>query len=186
MKKILLVFSLTAALTLCAAQNDMAEREKLAEALLGNLGLREQVNMSFAKIRALHRKTVNKILENAQKSEEVEKFREKAFTVSDNLLSWDALKKDFIKIYAEAYSPDDLQKLNAFFSSPTGKTFIANTPVLQRKLVSTLQDRIKEATGKVRQMAHEFMKEQMLQGKTVMPALPKKSNPSVNRQIIEL
>ncbi|MDD5598975.1 MAG: DUF2059 domain-containing protein [Victivallaceae bacterium] len=185
MKRIIFALSLAAALTLTAAQNDMAEREKLAEALLGNLGVKQQINMNFAKIKALHYKVVNKILENAPKNEEVSKFKEKVFAISDDILSWDTLKKDFTKIYAEAYSLDELQKLNTFFSSPAGRTFIAKTPVLQRKLVSTLQGRIKEAKEKVRKMAHEFMTEQMLQGKTLMPA-PRKKKSSADRQIIQL
>ncbi|MFA6717444.1 MAG: DUF2059 domain-containing protein [Victivallales bacterium] len=185
MKKILFALSLTAALTLAAAPKDMAEREKLAETLLENLGVRKQIVANFAKIKALHVKIVNKILENASKSEEVSNFRDKVFAVSNDILSWDTLKKDFIKIYAEAYSLDELQKLNTFFSSPAGRTFIAKTPVLQRKLVSTLQVRIKEAKEKIRKMSHEFMTEQMLQGKTKMPKPPKRK-PSVNRQIIQL
>jgi hypothetical protein len=186
MKKILFVLSLAAAFTLVAAQNDMAEREKLADTLLENLGVRKQIVENFAKIKALHVKVVNKILENASKSEEVSKFREKVLAVSNNTLSWDVFKKDFIKIYANAYSVDDLKKLNSFFSSPTGKKFVAQTPVLQRKLVSTLQAYVKGATGKMREMAQEFMKDQMLQGKTKMPPVPKRSKSSSNRQLIQL
>jgi hypothetical protein len=74
-----------------------------------------------------------------------------------------------IDIYAKAYSEPELKKLNNFFSSSAGKKFIGKTPALQREFVILIRKQIKNTTTKTRLMAVDFMKKQMLAGKTKMP-----------------
>jgi uncharacterized protein len=57
-------------------------------------------------------------------------------------LSWDSLKPDFIKIYAEVYTEQELKDLTAFYNSPIGQKFIEKMPELQTKTMEIMQKRM--------------------------------------------
>ncbi len=177
MKKIIMMIyavSITLALTATEVKNDLPEREKLSEQLLEKLRIKKQISTSFAEIKKIQAEIIAKTLGNAPKSKEVNTFKTKISAVSRKSLSWDGIKETFIKIYAEAYSIDELQKLNIFFSSSTGQAFISRTPGLQRQLIPVIQSHIKITSQKIRKMADSFMREQMLKGQTKMPVQLKK------------
>ena len=163
------------AVTAADKTDDSALRQKLAKQLLNSMGVKKQILISFAEIRKIHGEIIDKTLQNAENSKEVAEFKKKMYTLSDNGLSWKKVKGVFIKIYAEAYSADELEKLNAFFSSPTGKAFLKKTPELQRQIVKVIQKQIKDTSLQVRNMTREFMKAQMLKGQTKIPTNLKSS-----------
>ncbi|MDD5698199.1 MAG: DUF2059 domain-containing protein [Victivallaceae bacterium] len=171
MKKIILMlFAAGFIFTLAAAeQNDAVLREKLAGQLLDNLNIRKQITESFATVKDLQRQVIAKTLETAKPGQELTDFRNKALAVAEQELDWRQVQEALVKIYAQAYSVAELEKLNGFFLSPAGKAFLAKTPALQRQLILIIQKRMKATSRKIREMTREFMKAQMLKGETVMP-----------------
>ncbi len=169
-KIILLLFVIAATFTLTGAEGKkaLALREKLAGQLLIDMGMKKQISASFAAVKELQRQTVARMLQNAKESKELTEFKVKISAISTEL-SWKNVEGVFVAVYAKAYSVDELQKLNAFFSSPAGKAFLAKMPELQGQLVLVIQNQIKNTSFKIRKMAHEFMKGQMLKGQTKMP-----------------
>ena len=160
-----LIFSLSAK----DANDDMLEKTKLAEKLVSVMGFKEQVVKSFGVVKKLQKQIVDKIFENAPKTKEAADYKQKLMDISAKSLSWESLKGDFIQAYAQAYSLDELKSLNTFFATSAGKAFLKKNPQIQRKLYPEIQSRLKDSSMKIRMMAHEFMKQQMLKGKTQMP-----------------
>lgn len=61
-------------------------------------------------------------------------------------IAWDALIEPITKIYEDAYTVKELKALNEFFSSPSGKSFIAKTPEVNEKTTVVLMRNIQKAS----------------------------------------
>ena len=171
MKKI--IISLIAFCTFFAVSAGTAKispsHKKLAEELLNKLELKSKIESSFSQIKTLQKQIIDKILKNAQDSAETKKLRNEIAEITKKELSWNTINEKLTDIYAKAYSESELKALNKFFSSSAGKKFISKTPELQREFLELFRKQIKGATTKTRLMAIDFMKKQMLAGKTKMP-----------------
>jgi uncharacterized protein len=47
--------------------------------------------------------------------------------------TWDGLKKDYIGLYAQMFTEDELKTLAEFFNSPVGKKYVEKGPEVARK-----------------------------------------------------
>lgn len=83
--------------------------------------------------------------------------------VVEKYLSWGKLKPDYVQIFAEAFSEQELDDLIAFYRTPSGRALVEKTPgtmdkarlVVQRKMGemqaeirATMEALVKEATSK--------------------------------------
>lgn len=59
-------------------------------------------------------------------------------------LGWSAIREDIIKLYAEAFSEDELGKLAEFYRSPLGKKSLEQIPSLSAKSMQKAQERMRE------------------------------------------
>ncbi|MBR7069308.1 MAG: DUF2059 domain-containing protein [Oxalobacter sp.] len=58
-------------------------------------------------------------------------------------LNWEALKPEYMRIYRETFTEEELQGLNAFYESPTGKMLLQKTPILGSKMNALMEQRMK-------------------------------------------
>lgn len=59
-------------------------------------------------------------------------------------MSWDSLKADLIKIYAEEFTASELAELNRFYQSPVGKKTVQKMPALMTKGAQIGTQRVQE------------------------------------------
>lgn len=66
--------------------------------------------------------------------------------------SWEKIKPTFIEIYAETFTPEELQGMIAFFKTPIGQKWIEKQPQLQaatmqkmQSLIMSMQPKMQEA-----------------------------------------
>lgn len=64
-------------------------------------------------------------------------------------LSWNALKKEFIQLYAETYTEPELKAMYAFYSSPEGVSILEKTPVATARSLQIVQARMVTIMPKV-------------------------------------
>lgn len=58
-------------------------------------------------------------------------------------LSWEALKPEYIRIYRETFTEEELLDLNTFYESPTGRMLVQKTPLLENKMGALMEQRMK-------------------------------------------
>jgi len=58
-------------------------------------------------------------------------------------LNWESLKPEYLRIYRETFSEEELLELTAFYKSPTGRMLIEKAPILESKKGSVLDQRMK-------------------------------------------
>lgn len=92
-------------------------------------------------------------------SEIVSKFKKRLFDIVDETMSWKALKPDFISVYAETYTEDELQAMLAFYKSPIGQSVIDKMPKATQQSMVIVQKRIPEMQKKLKALMEEMMQE---------------------------
>lgn len=83
-------------------------------------------------------------------------------TVMRKEMTWDSLRPAVIQIYRDTFDQTEIDGLIAFYESPTGKAFVAKTPlVMQRSMVAT-QEQMKALVPKLQAEMKEVMREAKL------------------------
>lgn len=73
-------------------------------------------------------------------------------------VSWDRMKQDYVKLFAEVYSTDELREIVTFHKSPIGQVMIEKQPVLIEKSMMMSQKKMKGLIPKMENMLDEFVK----------------------------
>jgi uncharacterized protein len=59
-------------------------------------------------------------------------------------MSWDAMKPDFIKLYDDTYTEDEISGILLFYESAPGQAMLAKSPVLVANTMALVQKRMAE------------------------------------------
>ena len=79
-------------------------------------------------------KTIDSTLDLQIQQNPALKSKRKAMkTFFDRYMSWASLEGDFIKIYTESFTEDELKQLTAFYNTPVGKKSVRLMPEMTRK-----------------------------------------------------
>ena len=95
-----------------------------------------------------------KIFERAGTSADAE---DKAFAFILGEMSWDKMKGEYAKIYAEVLSPEEVKGLIDFYKSPTGQTFLDKQPLLMQKSMAMSQQKMIELMPRLQEMIKKEM-----------------------------
>jgi hypothetical protein len=74
-------------------------------------------------------------------------------------MSWESLKGDYARIYAEAFSEEELRQMIAFYRTPTGQKAISMIPELMAKGAALGQSRVQENREELQRMIQRRQKE---------------------------
>jgi len=75
-------------------------------------------------------------------------------------LSFAKVKDVYLQSLRESFTQDEVNSINAFYSSPAGKALIEKLPVATRKAQNLLQARMGPIMQKIKAMQLDFAKEQ--------------------------
>ena len=76
-------------------------------------------------------------------------------------LSFAKMKYIYLKVFRDTFTQEEVNGINAFYSSPAGKAMMEKIPSATKKASTLLQEHLEPTIRKVKAMQHEFMKEQM-------------------------
>jgi hypothetical protein len=74
-------------------------------------------------------------------------------------LSFAKVQDVYMQSLRESFTQDEVNSINAFYSSPAGKAMIEKLPVTTRKAQNLLQARMGPIMQKIKAMQLDFMKE---------------------------
>jgi hypothetical protein len=73
-------------------------------------------------------------------------------------MSWNKMKADYITLYAETFTEQELKDTVAFYKSPTGQAFIRKQPELMKRSMEISQKVMIKIMPKIRAMTEELKK----------------------------
>lgn len=141
------------------AGDDLAVRTKLAAKLLGLMDVDKAMEQSFASIREMQGAMTKRFVKNAKDQELAIKNQQKIMDLMQKELSWEKLRPEFEKLYAETYSVEELSGLIEFYQSPIGKKFIQKQPEMQKKSMLMMQQLLMRIMPKIQAMTKAMQEE---------------------------
>jgi hypothetical protein len=77
----------------------------------------------------------------------------------EKYMSWNALRESLLRMYLEAFTQRELEDINSFYSTPTGKKAIVLMPDLVQKGVALGQALVQENMPELQQLIQQRVQE---------------------------
>ena len=103
-------------------------------------------------------------------------MQDKMFALIESEMSWDKMRAEYAKLYADVFTPEEVKGLIAFYKSPSGQAFLDKQPILMQKTMEMAQKRIMNLTPKIQEMIKQ--ESQPTAKETGKPWFPKEPNRS--------
>ena len=151
----------------------MASRMKFAEELLLAMDVDKALGRSFDMVKKFQARNLDMFVKKMKDKDKVLKFQNEIMDMMKKEMSWDNLKTDFIKIYAETYTEEELKGLVKFYQSPLGKKFISKQPEMQKRTMEMMRKIMMRVMPKIQQMTEKMKKEAMKEQAVAAPKTEK-------------
>jgi hypothetical protein len=86
-----------------------------------------------------------------------DEFNVKAEKLVVDGLSWKKLKGDYVKLYAELYTEEELDEILRFYRSAVGKAMVDKQPVLMTKSGAIAQKKMLEIIPQLQQLSKDYV-----------------------------
>lgn len=95
----------------------------------------------------------------AEEQAVVDKYMGKMVAIMKDELNWEKLKPEYVKIYRDTFTQEEVDGLTAFYQSPAGKAFVEKQPEMMKKTMVVMQGRMGPMMQKIQQMTKEMTRE---------------------------
>jgi hypothetical protein len=144
-----------------AARADEASKARKVEELFAVARLEEMFSQSMTM--AMNQVKTSVMQETLgvnlppEKAKLLEEMQGKVEAVVRTALSWDQMRPQYIKLYADAFSEGQLDELLAFYRSPAGQAMVSSSPMLMKRGAEIAQQRMTAAQPELKRLVEEFL-----------------------------
>ncbi len=154
MKQLTIGLLLAALLHAAPARADEAQRIALAEELVVLAELEKNFEQSFAMVKEMLPRQLG-AASSGSSPEAKAKAIDGATEIYDLIgkeLNWNAIKGDYIALYAGTFTEEELQGVIDFYKSDAGKAFVKKQPELMKKSMELNQAKMAAIMPKIQHM----------------------------------
>jgi len=134
---------------------DDASRRALAEELLDLMGMKQQTQQTMTLMRHMQETQLEQMRPQQPSgpgADQADQIRTKTMDIMEEELSWEKMKDDYVTIYAETFTEEELQGAVEFYRSPAGRKWIEKMPELTRRSLEVSQQRAQSLTPRILDM----------------------------------
>jgi len=88
-----------------------------------------------------------------QQNPELAKHRDALTAFLERQIGWAAIHEDLVQMYLQAFTEEELEAINAFYSTPAGQKIITTVPQLVQKRNQLAMQRLQENMAEFRAIA---------------------------------
>ena len=88
--------------------------------------------------------------------QKVDQLTDKVRKIVSGALSWDNLEPEYAKIYADAYTEQQIDDILAFYKSPTGQAMVEKAPDLIKQASAISHDRLAVVIPELQKLMKDF------------------------------
>jgi len=166
MKRMFVLFlmcSMLSVWSVAASEKQGPTRRALAEELLNLMNVKENAEQSFVMVKQMMSSQIEKLKQQENVSVKVSSATEKTMDMTMDImakeLSWDKMKDEYINLYAETFTEEELKGIIDFYKSPAGQAFSKKQPELMRRTMEMSQEKMAQIMPKIREMTREHMQQ---------------------------
>jgi uncharacterized protein len=119
-----------------AAWGQSPAKESLAEELLQLMHVKENTEKSFEAVKQMLPMQMEKIRDATGQEQDAAGPTNQVSGMIDMIareMSWENMKNDYIALYAETFTEDELRGMIAFYKTPVGQSWISKQPEVARR-----------------------------------------------------
>jgi hypothetical protein len=151
-----LLFSVVAALLLSAPGAQAASRQELAEKLLNLMKTPQLAQVQVEQIQRVQAQQLARFASTDGQRAQLDKLQLKIGEKINGALGWDAVKADYIALYSEMFTEEELKALVAFYQTPVGQKLVEKSPMLATKCNQVSQVRYDRLMAEIQSMTDDF------------------------------
>jgi hypothetical protein len=157
MKKFTIVILLSA-LAGSPVFSQTSTKDAKVEKLLTTMNVDKQVDSIFGQISAMFEAQMPQGSTPEQKA----KFKEaqhKVFELIRSQMSWEKMRPQYVKLYSESFSEEEIDGMAAFYATPAGQSMLSKMPLVLSKSMAMAQGIVKQLTPQIQQITKETMEQ---------------------------
>ena len=142
MRKMMGLIAAGLVLSVAGVNAQEASRRALAEELLNLMNMQENIEKSFAMVKQMIPAQMEKMKQATGQTNIPSNGSSQTDSMMDMMareLSWDKMKDDYITLYAETFTEDEMKGIIAFYKSPAGQAFTKKQPELMKRSMELSQ-----------------------------------------------
>ena len=156
-KKLIVLLTLMFATVMVNA--DEAKQRALAEEMLEVSQASSVLDNMSKQVDAMFAQTVQQMNLAEDKKAEAEKYQQRLNVIMKEELSWNKLKGQFVDVYVDVFSEEELEELVAFYKSPLGQKLIVKMPQLMQESMGLAQKQMQSIIPKIKALSQEMQAE---------------------------
>lgn len=152
---------------MCAGAQE-TQRRALAEELLNAMNMKDSIESSFAMVKQMipaQMERMKQTVGDTNMSANVSAGTGKMIDMIAEEMSWNKMKDEYITLYAETFTEQEMKDTIAFYKSPTGQAFVKKQPELMKRSMEISQKQMMRIMPRIQAMTEEFKKEMLAPGK---------------------
>ncbi|RMF95086.1 MAG: DUF2059 domain-containing protein [Candidatus Schekmanbacteria bacterium] len=137
---------------------DKNSHRKEAEELLLTMKTDKTFNFLFEQQKKMMKETLKNMGINGE-NPLMEKYITKMIDLFKKEIGWNKMKEDYIDIYTDTFSEDELKEITKFYKSPVGSKFIEKMPILMQKTMAVSQKKLPQIVVEIKKIESELIQE---------------------------
>jgi hypothetical protein len=133
-----------------------SSKDAKIEKLMTSMNIDKQMNTVFTQMKSMVASQLPATATDEQKAKAAE-LQEKIFNLMQSRMSWEKMRPQYVKLYSDTFSDEEIDGLAAFYESPAGKAMLEKMPVLMAKSMSIAQDILKEIAPQIQQIVKDSL-----------------------------
>lgn len=139
-----------------AAAQELTKEAKI-ERLLTVMNADNMIDQMFEQIKAMTAAQVPP----GTSPEQIAQARQVQTKIMDLVkarISWEKMRPQYVKLYAETFSDEEISGMLAFYGSPAGRAMLEKMPALVTKIMEVAQAQMKDILPEMQRIIRESVK----------------------------
>ena len=154
LSRIILVTALLLPSAATAADQD--NRKALAEELVSIMQPEKMVNQTMEQVSAVMKQQMQSMDIPASMKAETDRMAQEMMAYVKEKLDWSKLKPQYVDMYADVFTEDELRQVVTFYKSPGGQAFLNKTPQLMQRSMAMMQGVLSDLPQRMQEMAQKI------------------------------
>jgi hypothetical protein len=118
--------------------------------------LQQSVNLMKQQVKVGVRQQLASGAQTPEQQRRIEEFQQKITDLVSDTLAWSKLQPEYVALFADVYSEQELDGLIAFYTSPVGKAMVEKTPMLMQRSSQIAQKHMQDAQPELEKLLNEM------------------------------
>lgn len=159
MRKTIELVATILVLSMGSAYAEEASQRATAEELLNVMNVQQSIEKSFAMVKRMIPAQMARMSQATGQTNMLSSATNQTDTLLDMVareFSWDKIKDDYITLYSETFTEDEMKGIIAFYKSPEGQAFTKKQPELMKRSMELSQKLMMNILPKIQDMAKDM------------------------------